>query len=289
MEKETVTAKKAVVKTAPVAEKVAPVATKIEVPKKVLKSKVYKLLGTYADSPWLKLQSEDRPASGFRLLYFDEEKGIKRAIRYVENIASPFVDDQLEYVSKGGELARSQVIFEGGMIGAGANEVALKNFLDVHPWNKRNGGGHFYEHDEEVIATEDVKNLRLEAEAMKVALDADINTASALLRPRHGQEIHTMKTDMITRELILMAKRDPEGLLEAAGNNNLMVNYLAYTSLDFGICKLTDNGTVYRWASNSEKLLSIAFGEDPMQAITNYFTTDEGIQVMSKITNKLKK
>ena len=284
VEKTTEEAAPVVAKTAPVKE-----TAKIEVPKKVLKSKVYKLLGEYAQSPWLKLQSEDRPGSGYRLLYFDEEKGIQRAIRYVENLKSPFIDDQLDYVSRGGELARKQVIFEGGMLGTTAKEQSLQTFLDVHPWNVKNGGNQFYEHDEEVIATEDVKTLRLEAEAMKLALDADINTASAILRPSVGERIHEMKTDMITRDLIMVAKQNPGLLIETANNNNLMVNYLAYTSIDFGICKLTDNGTVYRWAENGEKLLAIAFGEDPMESITNYFTTDEGIQVMSKITNKLKK
>ena len=272
--------------TAPVA-KAAPV--KIEVPKKVLKSKVYKLLGQYKNSPWFKLQSEDRPGNGSRLLYFDTEKGVKRAIRYVENIDSPFIDKQLDYVNKGGELARSQVVFEGGVLGTTEFETSLQNFLDLHPGNKRNGGTTFYEHDEEVIATQDVQYLRLEAEAMKVALDADIQTASAILRPAHGVAIHEMKTDMITRELILMAKKDPQGLLEVVASADLMVKYLAFTSVDFGICTLTDGGLVYRWAANGEKLLSIGFGEDPYQAIAKFFTTDAGIEVMSRITNKLKK
>lgn len=261
----------------------ASTAASIETPRWESKRREYRLTGQYAKSPWLKLQAEDRPG-GVRLLYFDPELKKYRALRYVINHESPFIDDQ-----EGHEVVQEQIIFQGGVLGVGEYDVALQKFLSFHPENAANGGKMFYEYDPAAIAKKEVDMLKVKAEAMRAALDMDITTASALLRPTMGRNVHSQKTDIITRHLLKMAEEKPEELLDELDNPNLMVKYLAYTSVDFGICKFTDSGQVYRWAENDQKLLAIPFGEDKFEFITQWFSTDEGLEVMNNITAKLKK
>lgn len=223
------------------------------------------------------------------MLYFDEEAGRQRAIRYVVNYDSPFVDEQ---DASGWTLAPEHIVFEHGVLLVDSNQVSLQKFLDVHPWNEKNEGNGpvaFYEFDPEAEAKKEVDSMMLEAEAIKAALDADLATTEAVLRPILGQSIMNYQTDRLTREIMLLAKRQPAALLEAIQDDKLLFQNVAYTSVDYGIAKITDNGTVYRWASNNAKIVAIPFGRNAYKFLGEWFSTDEGLEVMNKITQKLKK
>ena len=252
----------------------------------VLKTRIYKMKGSKARTPRVFLQAEDRPEGRKRLLYFDEETQRQRAIRYVVNYESPFIDEQ---DASGYDLRPEHIVFQKGNLIVDAHNVSLQKFLDVHPWNIANGGTLFYEYDPEAVAKAEVDNLLLEAEAINLAVTADIATTEAVLRPRIGSKIHEMKTDQLTREILLFAKKEPVLFLEAIKDEQLLLQNVAYTSIDYGICKLADNGTVFRWVENNSALTSIPFGQNPYQFLAGWFTTDEGLEVMNKITQKLKK
>ena len=255
------------------------------------KNRVYKLKGKHAHSPWVLLQSADKPTRDGknRLLYFDKEKGYNRALRYVVNHPSPFLDDQQEYK---GTLTPSHVVFERGVLGVDSYDIALQKFLDYHPWNEKNGGKGpvvFYEHDPAAIAKKEVDFMMLQAKAMSAALEADLATTEAILRPTMGSSVHSKKTEELTRELMRYAQTKPVQFLEDIENDLLLIRNAAYTAIDFGICKLTDNGTVLKWTENGQRILSIPFGENPYSFIGDWFSTDEGLEYLNKITQKLKK
>ena len=253
----------------------------------VLKTRIYKLKGKDSIIPRFFLQSADRPGRGNkRLLYFDKENQRQRAIRYVVNFESPFIDEQ---DSSGWDLRPERILFQKGHLLVDAHDVSLQKFLEVHPWNEKNGGSKFYEYDPEAVAKVEVDNLLLEAEAVKLALEADVATTEAVLRPRVGAKIHEMKTDQLTREILLFAKKEPQLFLNAIKDEQLLLQNVAYTSIDYGICKISDNGTVFRWVENNSSLVAIPFGQNPYSFLAGWFTTDEGIEVMNKITQKLKK
>ena len=281
MAKEEKVAKKKVPSAAELAEQIQ------QEKKWVLKTRIYKLKPSASRTPRVFMQSADRPGRGKkRLLHFDEETQRQRAIRYVVNYDSPFIDEQ---DASGWDLRPERIVFEKGVLIVDAKNVALQKFLDVHPWNKKNGGTYFHEHDPEALAKVEVDEIKLELQAGAFALDADIATTEAVLRPRLGAKIHEMKTDQLTRELLLFAKRQPALFLEAYNNENLLLQNVVYTSIDYGICKISDNGTVFRWVENNSALVSIPFGQNPYEFLANWFKSDEGLEVMNKITQKLKK
>lgn len=283
--------KAAAKKAAPKKKSAAEIADEVVKSKKwVQKNRIYKLRGKHAKSPWVQMQAEDRPGkANKRLLYFDEEKGRQRAIRFIVNFDSPFIDEQ---DNSGWSLAQEQIVFEFGVLMVDAQEVSLQKFLEVHPWNEKNGGKgpiQFYEYDPEAEAKKEVDYMMIEAKAIAGALDADLATSEAILRPVVGSALHSMKTDRLTRELLVYAKKEPVKFLEALDDDKLKFKNAAYTAIDFNICYLGDNGTTLRWKANNEKIVAIPFGSDPYEFIGEWFTTNEGLEVMNVITQKLKK
>lgn len=256
----------------------------------VIKNRIYKLSGKHKKTPFVHLQASDNASrGGRRLLHFDEEKGHYRSIRYVKNHPSPFIDDQ---DASGGVLSPGQIVFEGGVLAVDAQDTALQKFLDLHPSNEKNGGKgsiRFYEHDPAAIAAEEVKYMISEAEAIAAAINADLATTEAILRPLKGMSIHSKKTEELTRELLLLARKNPAEFMEMIKDETLLINNAAYTALDFGIMKLSDGGRSLLWSATGEKVLSIPFGEDPYSFIGKWFSTDVGLEYLNKITQKLKK
>ena len=227
------------------------------------------------------------------MLWFDEEKGYERALRYVRNHPSPFIDDQEE--SKG-VLRPEHIVFEnngaGCMLLVDAHETSLQKFLDKHPWNQKNIGGGpvtFYEHDPAAIAKAEVEDIISEAEALTAALNADLATTEAILRPILGNSVHDKKSEELTRELLIYAKKSPETFMEDLGNDNLLLQNAAYTAVDYGIVSLADSGRSLVWNDTKKKILALPFGDDPYKFIGDWFTTDEGLEYLNKITQKLKK
>ena len=61
------------------------------------------------------------------LLYFDEEQGINRPLRYARNQKTPFEDEQ------DGNAIIEPVVFEDGMLVVERENQVLQQFLHYHP------------------------------------------------------------------------------------------------------------------------------------------------------------
>ena len=54
-----------------------------------------------------------------------------------------------------------------------------------------------------------------------------------------------------------------------------------------GILKLTDDNTVFKFATNGKKIMTVPFDQHPYAALASYFKTDEGVDLMKSIIKKL--
>ena len=86
--------------------------------------KVYRL--TKNNSP-LSFMLPTRNTKRYPLLWFDEEKGINKPLRYARNQNSPFEDEQ------DGSAIVEPIIFEDGMLHVPKNNQVLQKFLHYHP------------------------------------------------------------------------------------------------------------------------------------------------------------
>ena len=93
---------------------------------KEFKSRVYRLTRGAAPLSFMlpSKSSKRRP-----LLYFDEETGENREIRYATNQQSPFKDEQ------DGNAIVTPIIFESGLLRVPKQNQALQRFLAYHPLN----------------------------------------------------------------------------------------------------------------------------------------------------------
>jgi len=121
------------------------------------------------------------------LVWFDEEKGYERELRYATNQKSVFVDEQQ------GPCTLKHVVFENGTLTVPRNKTSLQKFLDIHPMK----GFVFTEFDEIAEAVDDLDYLELEIEAMNAASNMEVDQAEAILRVEQGSNVSTMTSKQI--------------------------------------------------------------------------------------------
>ena len=140
----------------PVATKVAPKPAK---PSWEIKDRIYYLKGE--KSP-LSLTIPGRHTKKHALLYFDQESGKQREIRYATNQDSPLVDEQK------GECTLGHITFRDGFLKVPKNQTNLQKLLSVyHPLKNR-----IYEEYSAVEeAKDELQELDMQIDALNAAFD----------------------------------------------------------------------------------------------------------------------
>lgn len=246
-------------------------------PKKELKDKTYILNDP---SPWCMIRSAH--ARSKPLMYFDEESQELRELRYARNQKSPFVDEQK------GVSEHAHIIFENGWLHVPKEQYNLQHFLDIHPDNLDNGGRWFYEDRPEDTAKEEVQAIELELEALLLVKDSDIDTIEAILRDHIGNEVSTMKSDILKREAMILAKEQPQLFIDLYNDDMLAMRNVVYKAIDYSIIEVSNKGRSIVWIDNGKHILTVPFGEDLIDYVAGWLTTDEGVEVLNTITKKLK-
>ncbi len=230
-----------------------------------LKDRVYKLLGTAPLSYTIASRNNPR----FPLMWFDEEKGINRVLRYAINQNSPFEDEQ------DGNAILEPIIFEDGFLNVPRTNPVLQKFLHYHPHN----GTLFAEVDKERDATDDVKSLNVEVDALIEARSLEIGQIEMLTRVLFGTDPTILSTAELKRDILLFAKRYPEDFLNALNDPELKFQAKVRTFFENGWISIRGNNKElwYSTPTNKKKMCSIQFGSDPFETATAFLMSDEGI------------
>ena len=212
------------------------------------------------------------------ILWFDEEKGYEREIKYCENQKTVFVDEM-----KGPERL-SRIVFRDGRLFVPKEKQTLQKFLAIHPdMNKK-----FYEYNPVKEAEDDLDVLEYEIQALTMAQNIDIDHAEAILRTELGNKVSKMTSKELKRDLLLFARSNPELFLELANDENINIRNIGIKAVENGIISLSSDQRTFKWASNDRKLITVPFDENPYSALAAYFKTDEGIEVYQTVEKKLK-
>jgi hypothetical protein len=211
------------------------------------------------------------------LLYFDEEKGHNRELRYATNQKSPFVDEQRGIATLG------HIAFRNGKLHVEGKLQNLIKFLEIHPLN----GKLFKEFNKVEIAEDHLDFLEFQVDSMKYAKDMEIEQAEAILRVEIGSEVSKMTTKEIRRDLIIMAQRSPKLFLDLVKDDNIMLRNLGIKATEAKIILLSEDQRVFKWASNGRKLFEVPHEEHPYSALAAWFKTDEGMEVFKTIEKRL--
>jgi len=220
-----------------------------------------------------------RHSSKNPLLWFDEENGIQKELKYATNQNSPFVEEHK------GEATLGQIVFRNGTLAVPARKVALQKLLSLyHPMRDK-----VYSEDKpEQVAVQEVDWIELEFEAVKIAMELDIDEAEAIMRVQKGSKVSKMSSKEIKRDMLVFAKTRPQEFLGLANDDNVQLRNLGIKAVEANIIKLSGDNRSFAWASNGRKLFTVPFNEHPYSALAAWFKTDEGLEVLGAIEKKMK-
>jgi len=240
-----------------------------------LVDKVYKL--TRAAAP-LSFMLPTRHSRRFPLLWFDEEKGENRTLRYARNQRSPFEDEQ------DGNVIMEPIIFEDGFLFVPKNNPVLQKFLYYHPLN----GKRFEEVNEEKDASEQVSQLNFEVDALIEARKLSVEQVETIARVLLGSDTSQITTAELRRDILIYVKQDPKSFMKMINDPMLKLQSTVHLFFDKGLLGFRNNQKEvwFNTSSNKKKMLTVPFGEDPYYITTSYLQSDDGIEAL-KMLEKL--
>ena len=213
------------------------------------------------------------------LLWFDEEKGYNRELRYATNQRSCFVDEQ------DGNATLGRIVLRNGVLRVPKENVVLQKLLSLyHPFTK---SGIIKEYAPEQIATSEVEMIEIELEAMNLARELDIEELEAIMRAEMGSEVSKMSSKELKRDALVFARRNPILFLELANDDNIHLRNIGIKATEMGIIRLSQDQRTFTYGEGNRKLMTVPFDEHPYSALAAFFKTDEGMEVLNAIQKRL--
>ena len=241
-----------------------------------LKDRVYKL--TRNKTP-LSCIIPSRNSQRSPLLYFDEEKGYNRALRYARNQKSCFEDEQ------DGTAIVEPIIFEDGMLRVPKNNPVLQQFLHYHPLN----GKKFVEVDYSKDASKEVEKLTAEVDALIEAKSLSVEQLEQVGRVLFATDVSIMSTNELRRDVLVFAKTNPQTFLRTLSDPSLKLQSTIQKFFDDRLLGLRNQGrdVHFNLKGNKKRMTTIPFGVDPIEYLADWFKTDDGVEVLQFLEKQL--
>jgi len=228
------------------------------------------------------LKSRKKPLSymlrSSNVYWFDNEKGYERELKYCQNQKTPFVDEMI------GDQRLEHIIFRNGTLYVEKEKTTLQKLLSLyHPHRDKI----YEEYKPEVEAAEQIEILELEADAIVLARQIDVDLAEAILRVEKGSEVSNMSSKELKRDLLVFARNNPALFLELAADDNVQLRNFGIKATELGIIKLSQDQRNFLWGSNDRVIMTVPFDEHPYTALAHWFKTDEGMEIYANIEKRL--
>ena len=228
------------------------------------------------------LKKGQRPLSymirSSNVYYFDEKKGYERELKYCENQTTCFVDEMK------GDQRLSHIIFRNGNLFVPKEKTVLQKLLSLyHPHRDKI----YTEYKPAQEAANQIEILELEADAIVIARDMEIEMAEAIMRVEKGSEVSKMSSKELKRDLLVFARNNPALFLELATDDNVQLRNFGIKATELGIIKLSQDQRNFLWGSNNRPVMTVPFDEHPYTALAHWFKTDEGMEIYANIEKRL--
>jgi len=239
-------------------------------PKWEIKDRVYNLKG--------RKKPLSRMLRSANVYWFDEEKGYERELKYCENQRTCFVDEMK------GDQRLAHIVFRNGSLFVEKEKTVLQKLLSLYHPDKNK----LYTEFEPVKeAEQDIEILELEADAIVVARDMDIEMAEAIMRVEKGSNVSKMSSKELKRDLLVFARNNPALFLELANDDNVQLRNFGIKATELNIIKLSNDQRNFLWGSNDRPIMTVPFDEHPYTALAHWFKTDEGMEIYANIEKRL--
>lgn len=213
------------------------------------------------------------------LLYFDKATRSNRALRWSANQSSPFLDEQDGYA------VSTPIIFENGSLLVKKENVELQKLLSIYHPDK---DSIYYEFDAEEIASEEYDELTLKLEAQIAAKEMPIEELEAIARVLLKSKVDKMTSSEIRRDMIVFAGKDPNHFNSLMNDESVKFRNIAIRAVQLDVIRISPDGRTVNWGGkNGARIITVPFGENVYSALAAFFLTDEGMDVLANISNKL--
>ena len=254
----------------PVVETPKPKKVEVKKSKWEVKDRIYNLKGYKRPLSYM-LKSSN-------IYWFDKEKGYERELKYCENQRTCFVDEMK------GDQRLAHIIFRNGNLFVEKEKTVLQKFLSLyHPHRDKI----YTEYKPAQEAADEIEILELEADAILIARDMDIEMAEAIMRVEKGSEVSKLSSKELKRDLLVFARNNPSLFLELASDDNVQLRNFGIKAVELGILKLSSDQRNFMWGSNNRNIMTIPFDEHPYTALAHWFKTDEGMEIYANIEKRL--
>ena len=212
------------------------------------------------------------------LLHFDGKSN--RALRYAKNQSTPFESEQ------DGQAILEPIVFEDGFLSVPKTNPILQEFLSLHPEN----GKVFVELNYEKEANEEVERMDYELDAQIAAKDLDVEMLETVARVIMGSNVDKMTTNELKRDVRVYARTNPKDFLDALNDPLLKLQNQCVQFFNENLLKMMNNkrDIYFNLPKNKKKLLTVPFGENAVYILSSYLQTDEGLEVLRLLENKVK-
>ena len=197
--------------------------------------------------------------------------------KYTKNQRTPFVDEMT------GDQRLEHIIFRNGALFVEKEKTTLQKLLDLHPFKDKI----FYEHNAVEEAANEIELLEMEADAILMARQIDVDLAEAIMRVEIGSKVSEMSSKELKRDLLVFARNNPALFLELAADDNVQLRNFGIKAVELGIIDLSDDQRNFLWSSNKRKIMTVPFDEHPYTALAHWFKTDEGMEIYANIEKRL--
>ena len=184
-----------------------------------------------------------------------------------------------------GDQRLSHIVFRNGTLYVEKEKTVLQKLLSLyHPDRNKL----FYEHKPAEIAEKQIDRLELEADAIILARQIDIDLAEAIMRVEKGSSVSKLSSKELKRDLLVFARKNPSLFLELANDDNVQLRNFGIKAVELGIIKLSSDQRNFLWSSNNRNIMTVPFDEHPYTALAHWFKTDEGMEIYANIEKRLK-
>jgi hypothetical protein len=212
------------------------------------------------------------------LLYFDGQ--MNRALRYASNQITPFVDEQ------DGMCVVEPIVFENGKLITAATEINLQKFLFLHPLFDKL----FYEFDPNKDAQDTLEQMNSELDAQIAVKNMPIDELESVARValKGKADVSKMTSAELRRDMLVWSKANPKEFLSLLNDENIRLRNVAVKAVEMKILHIKDDNRTVVWEKDKrQKVHVVPYGENVYAGLAEFFKTDEGLDVLQKITNEL--
>lgn len=211
------------------------------------------------------------------LQYFDGS--ITRSLRFASNQTSVFEDEQH------GDVTLPAIIFKDGKLVVPKEQVLLQQFLSIyHP----DLNSEYEEFDPNKIAESEIASEEEKLDAQILVREMDIEDLEAIARIVLDGNVSNMTSKEMRRDMLVYSRNNPKEVMDLAQDENIKLRNVAVRAVEMGVIFIKDDNRTVCWNNKTkDKIVTVPYGENVYSALASYFKTDDGLDVLQGITNKL--